>query len=635
MENSSYNYNNILGNAINVSVMNDVRIENRIGIAMDKFSSGVNKLEDAIYALGDKIVQLGVKIGSLPLQIDKSLKRTLMESRIGEKLSNDGINRAANFEADINKLSRINNISNEDREKIAQDILAVSNKTGQSKSDILQALNIALGQGVDKKEAINSVEQIGKAMAVGGISPENMGKLYSSLENKFGLKGEEKKQALDIIFKTSRNGGPSMDRIAEELYSLGENAQEIGLGGVNGVAKIGTLLSMAKQKTGDETKAILEVGRLLEELSKKSNKEIMQNAINKGKDPLAAVLSNGKYDNSTFGDAGEYNKKYQAISKYAEDNGIEGEYLALIREYKTKVSRLGSVIDNMSGAISSIFMPIKGIFVDAAAGIFSFIGELISKYSELVILISVGYSVFSKLSILRSIAVGATMLSNAFSAVGNTLGRVKNTASSLYNTFPKFSKIGKYVSSAFTGFSSLGRIMSTITSIAPKLAIAIRGIGLAMAFLAGPYGLAAIVAVAGVVGFAGAMGGKLFSGPDKSPYPKGSTGELPSYDSFEGSKEEDKDEVKRINIIEKPREDDLKIGGLIESYPSNNIEYRNTSDSYDTAKSSQSNVVLNSNITINAGTNDHNLISQMIKEEFNKLKETLTGAMHDGTNYAY
>ncbi|OKP66782.1 phage tail tape measure protein [Ensifer adhaerens] len=149
----------------------------------------------------------------------------------------------------------------------------------QSAGDMLSALDILVGKGLSPEAATQALKSIGMTATAAGADINDMaGSGFAVLDN-LKVPVIELQRAFDAMAQAGKSGGFELDGMAQYFPGLTASAQQLGMQGVDSVAKLSAALQIAMKGTKDQSSA---ANNLQNFLSKLSSPETVKNFAEMG-----------------------------------------------------------------------------------------------------------------------------------------------------------------------------------------------------------------------------------------------------------------------------------------------------------------------------------------------------------------
>lgn len=137
---------------------------------------------------------------------------------------------AADFEAQLNTINTVADVTPERLEAIGDDILKLARTTGTSIDDLTGAYYDLVSAGIDASDAQNVLTNANK-LAIGGLSTTNEAvDLLTTALNAYGLKGKDASRITDYFAQAIAAGKVSAAELAGTFARIGPIAASAGIG---------------------------------------------------------------------------------------------------------------------------------------------------------------------------------------------------------------------------------------------------------------------------------------------------------------------------------------------------------------------------------------------------------------------
>lgn len=171
--------------------------------------------------------------------------------------------------------------SDRQREQMKKNIRGISSRTGTTETELIDALQILVAEGVDYDKASGMLETIAKTKVGSGASVDSLGKLAASLQNNFGIGPEGFTAAMDKLSMGGKLGSFELRDMADAFPQLGAKLKQRGMGNMESIGSISALLQIVKKGAKDPTQAANNMNNLLAKMdTEDTQKRFAKKGIN-------------------------------------------------------------------------------------------------------------------------------------------------------------------------------------------------------------------------------------------------------------------------------------------------------------------------------------------------------------------
>ena len=300
--------------------------------ATDGYAASSNQAQEALEKQGEASEKAGEDIKKMGEESEEAGKKGQESSEKGQKAAMDlgdalvaaGIvvalkeitaayfecdDAADQFEAAMAKVSTIADTTAVSMGQMHDDIVKLSQDTGQSVNDLSESVYSAISASVDTADAVNFVAQA-NALAVGGFTQSATAvDILTTTINAYGMSAEQAAEISDKLINTQNLGKTTVDELASSMGMVIPTAAAFGVSldnltsayvtltrnGIN-TANATTMLNGMFSELADEGKA---VSKVLQQETGKSFAELMEEGKNLG-DVMAILGESVNGDSVAF-----------------------------------------------------------------------------------------------------------------------------------------------------------------------------------------------------------------------------------------------------------------------------------------------------------------------------------------------
>lgn len=308
----------------------------QIGAETKGLTKGLKKAQSEIRGMKSKMGNMGM--GGVAAAAQEA-GRAILEFGV------DAVKTAGKIDASMNEVfTLLPGLSKGAKDKMTQDMLALSQEMGKMPEDMIGSLYNALSAGVPKENVFNFLKEASKA-SIAGVSTTNeaVGALTTVL-NGYRLSADKAGDISDVLFTTIKNGVTTMPELAKNIGKITPLAASLGVE----FEHVGAMFAEMTKNLGPGKSA--EAGTMLKTMLAELSKESQVAAKNFKK-------LTGKSFRDFIAGGGDVKEALLIMSKAAEKNGqsvsdmfgsIEAGNAALILTAKNAAG-LGEQMGNMKG----------------------------------------------------------------------------------------------------------------------------------------------------------------------------------------------------------------------------------------------------------------------------------------------
>lgn len=184
--------------------------------------------------------------------------------------------------------------------QLGSEIRQVGEQTNQSSGQMADAMDILVGMGAEKSDALTLLPAIGRAATAYGAEISDLANAgYSSLTN-LKVPADQFSKALDAMAQAGKDGAFELKDMAQYFPTLGAAYEALGQKGVPAVADLAAALQVARKATGDSSTAANNIVNVLQKIRAPQTIKAFSNlgvdleaslksATQKGMTPLEAI----------------------------------------------------------------------------------------------------------------------------------------------------------------------------------------------------------------------------------------------------------------------------------------------------------------------------------------------------------
>jgi len=305
------------------------------------FQSGLDKMSKSMTRFGRQTQKLGRSITrnfSIPFAL----------------AGGAAVKMVADFDTSLTKMRTLVGLSEQQVNQFKDSILELSGTTAQAPKELADGLFFLTSAGLKGANAMETLEQVSKGVAIGLGSQTDLAKIAGAAQNAYGKDVLSAAEALDTFGAMVKTGMFESSELAQVL------GKEAGFAAALGISfeELGAFISTYTRTTGDATSATVGVSGVMLAFTKQTKK---------GEDALASI-------NMTYGELKEMlgeqglQKTLIHLKTAFEDNGIElSEFFGKSQSLKGVINVLG----NQTGEYVNILDDLKDStgFVNEGFGI--------------------------------------------------------------------------------------------------------------------------------------------------------------------------------------------------------------------------------------------------------------------------
>lgn len=252
--------------------------------------SGIRKTlseirSDTAKAIREGFTAANVDASIAQLETGLNRARGRLVGAFGQGLALYGLTRGlTEFETRLVDFGNTAGIFGDDLAGVETRLRAMGGDVNRTAAEMLTALEILVGKGLDPSQALDALEAVGLTATATHASVEDMADAGFSVIDNLKVLPAELQAAYDAMAQAGRSGGFELKAMAQYFPSLTASAQALKMQGVPAVAELAAALQVAMKGAGNEGEA---ANNMLNFLSKLSSPETVKRFKDAGIDVQA------------------------------------------------------------------------------------------------------------------------------------------------------------------------------------------------------------------------------------------------------------------------------------------------------------------------------------------------------------
>lgn len=222
--------------------------------------------------------------------------------------------------------------------EVQRDIEGAAGRWKRSNEEIAGSYKKLFDETGDLQFTADAIDAVAMAATASGKSVDSLTGIAGTLNEKFGITGDQMEDALASVLELGSKGGVTVEDLGEKLGIVGASAKQMGLGGAAGLRQVLGMLNAGDNVTGSFKKNMKAVTELMETFGntdklKKIEKDLGIKITDKSggatKDALDKILtkSGGKeqilskvFSGDTLKLVSDYGRTFQKVFNETEGN---------------------------------------------------------------------------------------------------------------------------------------------------------------------------------------------------------------------------------------------------------------------------------------------------------------------------
>ena len=223
----------------------------------DKLSGNISKKFGAIGQAGGQLEMLAAPLANIA---DRILQTESALTALGATMVGVGVNEAGKFNDSFNFTRTLFDATSEQFGQFRQDILSYAQGSTQSIEQINQALQSAIGQGVDYKDSLGLLREAERLSVAQGAALKDTTELMAGAMNAYGLEVGQASKMSDIFSITVRDGKISI----EQLNALMANVTPLAAAAGVGLEQVGAAIAVLTSQGFKAEQSVTGVKNIIE-----------------------------------------------------------------------------------------------------------------------------------------------------------------------------------------------------------------------------------------------------------------------------------------------------------------------------------------------------------------------------------
>ncbi|MBI2235376.1 MAG: phage tail tape measure protein [Magnetospirillum sp.] len=258
--------------------------ERKLAADMAEAKAKVDQTTQSIGRLGDAMERANKRRELGGQFVGEALKIGAAFAAIRQPVKAEG-----DFEHQLRAFGNTAGMTADELEKVRAQVRGMSTEVIQSNSALLSGVEVLVGKGMEAKQALAAIKDIGRAATATGASIDDMANLSFSVMSNLHVPVDKLGKALDIMAQAGKEGGFELKHMAQQFPQLTAAAASLGLTGTEAVASLGAALQVAMKGASDPSTA---ANNLANFLGKIASPETVRNFSKLGID-IKQALADG------------------------------------------------------------------------------------------------------------------------------------------------------------------------------------------------------------------------------------------------------------------------------------------------------------------------------------------------------
>lgn len=414
------------------------------GVDTANLGNAERKLAADMAAAKAKVDQTTQSIGRLGDAMARAEKRQELAGELRNQTLKVGaaymalrqpIKQEGDFEHHLRAFGNTAGMTADELDGVRNQLRSVSTEVLQSSDALLTGVEVLVGKGMDSKQAIAAIKDIGRAATATGASMDDMANLSFSVMSNLHVPVDKLGKVLNIMAQAGKEGGFELKNMAQQFPQLTAAAASLGLTGTEAVASMAAALQIAMKGASDPSTAANNMANFLQKIASPEAKknfaklgidiaQELADGVANGENPMEVALKkiaeatgadldkvmtdafdeNGKMKEGAadkiaerfklgelFGDkqvqdflapmlAG-YQDYIKIKKKAAEATGVvDKDFAAMASTYNESSKKMGLATDKLMGSIGKAVLPVITPIINWAANGVDALADLADQF---------------------------------------------------------------------------------------------------------------------------------------------------------------------------------------------------------------------------------------------------------------
>jgi|GEM_PF-1193324 len=298
---------------------------------------------------------------------------------------------AAKFEDSLTEIGKISGSSQSELKALGAQLSALSarNTTNLAPTVLAQGVQDLVAQGLDLKDAVASMEALGKVATATGSELTDVTKTGFQLQNALKIKPTELKSTFDALAFAGKAGAFELKDMAQFMPTIAAAAGTLGITGKSGAVSLAAMMQMVRKDAPDAGQAATRMTDAMLKMTapdavKRFKKfgvnieQVLANAKKKGVNPMEAALDELQRVtggdvfklSQIFGDKEaklglmslmKYRKEYEKLKADAGGDAaagtVEQDYLKSINTLNGNLNTFKATTERLGIALGNALLP--------------------------------------------------------------------------------------------------------------------------------------------------------------------------------------------------------------------------------------------------------------------------------------
>jgi len=360
---------------------------------------------------------------------------------------------AAKFETSLTEIGKISGSSQSELKALGAQLSALSarNATNLAPTVLAQGVQDLVAQGLDLKDAVASMEALGKVATATGSELTDVTKTGFQLQNALKIKPTELKSTFDALAFAGKAGAFELKDMATFMPTIAAAAGTLGIQGKQGAVSLAAMMQMVRKDAPDAGQAATRMTDAMLKMTapdavKRFKKfgvnieQVLANAKKKGVNPMEAALDELQRVtggdvfklSQIFGDKEaklglmsllKYRKEYEKLKADAGGDAaagtVEQDYLKSINTLNGNLNTFKATTERLGIALGNALLPALAVAAKAITPLVEGFAALAEKAPWLTnTIVGVGAAFVGLVAVAPFIASFISVISSLGAAIG-------------------------------------------------------------------------------------------------------------------------------------------------------------------------------------------------------------------------
>lgn len=330
---------------------------------------------------------------------------------------NNSVKAAAAFQGVLTDIGKTSGASNAELKELGAQLrgLSIRNRTNLAPNVLAEGVQDLVAQGLDLKDAVASIEALGRVATATGSQLTDVTKTGFQLQNALKIQPTELKATFDALAFAGKQGAFELKDMAQFMPTIAAAAGSLGIQGRKGAVSLAAMMQMVRKDAPDAGQAATRLTDAMLKMTAPQTvknfekfgvniEQVLKDAQKNGINPMEAALDtlfkvtggDSFKLGEIFGDKEaklalmslmKYREEYEKLRDDAGGSAAAGtvdqDYLRSIDTFQGRLTTFQNSMQNLGIVVGNALMPPLAALADFLTPIFENIGRLADQFPTL------------------------------------------------------------------------------------------------------------------------------------------------------------------------------------------------------------------------------------------------------------